>query len=177
MANRRGRRQESNLNFFFDGMREIFAEVNALLNIDDNITLDQVERVVGGLEETTRTLRVVSSRFLQSNDQRIREDMQVLLTNACTLLAFFLDLKTSYSRANQKTSFTCPTTSTVSSSGRPAYVVNSQQIECLREKRFSWTQALPLFLVYLLVHYDEGGNNLVYPMEFGHQSVTMSLLQ
>ena len=134
-------RRDNDLDFFLRSVRELFSEAINIYQDFGLTTLENMEMVAGLLEDSTQTLRILSSRLLESTvepDLEFGLDMQTL-TNNCTIVANHLrNAAEEVEMVDERRRPSGITGTRSGRAGRPRASISVNQIEFLRGMHFSW---------------------------------------
>ena len=132
-------RNEIGLTNFVDSLRSLFRQIRDLHARE--IESEYLETTRSHLESAIASIQLLLINIGQTED-RVLEDFKVILETVLGQSRIILEVIVVLERENSERaplSFACPT-ATTRSPGRPALIVQREQIEFLRELHFPWTK-------------------------------------
>ena len=132
-------RNEIGLNNFVDPLRSLFVQIQHL-NAQE-VESEYIEKTRFDLESTIGSLQLLIINIGQTQD-RILQDFKIILETVLRQSRVILEIFVVLERQDSERtalSFTC-TTAAVQGPGRPALIVQREQIEFLRALHFSWAK-------------------------------------
>lgn len=134
-------RRDNDLNFFLTSVRELFSETISMYQDFGSTTLESIETVAGRLEDSIQTLRILSSRLLESivePDLEFGLDMQTLMNNCMIVANHLRNAAEEIEIVDERRRPSGVTGIRSGRAGRPRTSISVNQIEFLREMHFSW---------------------------------------
>ena len=132
-------RNEIGLNNFVDPLRSLFVQIQHL-NAQE-VESEYIEKTRFDLESTIGSLQLLIINIGQTQD-RILQDFKIILETVLRQSRVILETFVVLERQDSERtalSFTCMTAA-VQGPGRPALIVQREQIEFLRALHFSWAK-------------------------------------
>ena len=132
-------RNEIGLNNFVDTLRSLFLQIQNLNR--EAVESGYIERTLYHLESAIGSLQLLIVNIGQTQD-RVLQDFKVILESVLGQSRIILETFVVLERQDcerRALSFTCPTAA-VQRPGRPALIVQREQIEFLRELHFPWVK-------------------------------------
>ncbi|XP_028413842.1 uncharacterized protein LOC114536687 isoform X2 [Dendronephthya gigantea] len=135
-------RNEIGLTNFTHSLRSLFIQIQQINTRE--IESEYLETLRSHLEDAIGSLQLLVASIGQSQDQ-ILDDFKIIITTVLRqsriILEVIVTLERQQNSEDRAVSFVCPTTTGQGRGpGRPALVIQREQIEFLRELHFSWAK-------------------------------------